>query len=1000
MDYVDCFSSSHGNLSEKLQVSTVYAQIVDDSYLNITIIGYSNVPIVGRSNDSTKLATLFTSIQTLTLTAWTNSSYLCSPLRPPSPLPIINATEDMYCPIAAGPFAFSTSIPWSSSHVLTTQSTEIHAVDPDGNDMLCINIDTTPLGPRSLDSAYGQAAYIFWGTVALAAGYWLVVGIARLVSAWGRGSSRPGPGFWSKVESGGFILASALSGERLATSPALMRFCSPSMRDIIFHTQWCAALAMVAVQWPAFIYPILTQTAWATLSYNVSLTQGANAEFEHWDPLRTAPYSPPGNFADQLADITSPLYIDPTLPNKLFTLPSGTTPGMASFAWTVGLRPQDLFAICVGLFLAICAGIVVLSFIVWLIDWVALLMSGSDSTLPGPKLGAGTRSPAFGIGGGSSKDALDGQEESRSLSGHLAFRPRGPNVKRRWWRSRPDFGSFHGSTLAGNLTRALVLFHFPVTIFSCYQFTVGRSEATMLSVVLAALTFVFICILLPSLLVVRLTRTTTNKLYDETRTLLSLGPLYNHYRHGSQLFASLLFATNLAFGITIGCGQKSGTAQAIIILIIEVVSALVTSVWLPWGQGASMGLISFLFCVARIVIAVLLVILTPTISIGTGAGGWVAYGILIVLALIYLSFALMLVVKLLEAVVRIVGSVGFDRSKHVIDSGLVGACGLLGCCGGRRKKPRSTRRRYRATEVPADAVSEVSSYLPPAGVGKGSTASHHSHSPHSQPASVLRPEHALRPYREDSDDENGYIMGAWQPFPRPGYNSVEEPSPTASAPTTQSASGTSGFSRVGGGRATFDTPYAIATGSTLTFPSARAASVGPASALAAPSFHDDDEWPAPTASVANIARQPQHAHSDLPPGAMPPHTRTKSQTAIVERYTPVQLPAEPSAEEPRRASMDDGDDDASQPKKKHWFNIRKNRRHSDGDALARDGDVPAAITPTPGKSTFVVLRDKTPQSAGNRAEFGQQPAGSTSGSDGSGLRTPMEMPPSSFKVLR
>jgi len=25
------------------------------------------------------------------------------------------------------------------------------------------------------------------------------------------------------------------------------------MRDIVFHSQWCAALAMVAVQWPNFV---------------------------------------------------------------------------------------------------------------------------------------------------------------------------------------------------------------------------------------------------------------------------------------------------------------------------------------------------------------------------------------------------------------------------------------------------------------------------------------------------------------------------------------------------------------------------------------------------------------------------------------------------------------------------------------------------------------------------------------------------------------------------
>ena len=29
------------------------------------------------------------------------------------------------------------------------------------------------------------------------------------------------------------------------------------MRDVIFHTQWCAVLAMVAVEWPQFVcmYP-------------------------------------------------------------------------------------------------------------------------------------------------------------------------------------------------------------------------------------------------------------------------------------------------------------------------------------------------------------------------------------------------------------------------------------------------------------------------------------------------------------------------------------------------------------------------------------------------------------------------------------------------------------------------------------------------------------------------------------------------------------------------
>ena len=188
---------------------------------------------------------------------------------------------------------------------------------------------------------------------------------------------------------------------------------------------------------------------------------------------------------------------------------------------------------------------------------------------------------------------------------------RGINSHRLWWRIRSD--SFHWSVLHGNLVRILVLFHLPVTVFSCYQMTLPRSLIGTGSVALAALSFAIFSLLIPAHLVIRVTFTTTNKLYEETRTLLCLGPLYNHYRHGSQLFASLFFATNIAFGVTIGVGQKSGTAQAIVILVVELASALVTSIWLPWGNGASMGLISFLFCVARIIIAVLLLILTQAV---------------------------------------------------------------------------------------------------------------------------------------------------------------------------------------------------------------------------------------------------------------------------------------------------------------------------------------------------------------------------------------------------
>ena len=349
-------------------------------------------------------------------------------------------------------------------------------------------------------------------------------------------------------------------------------------------------------------------------SQDTTFTHGSDAV--RWNPLSVPTYQPPSNFADQLNDPQSVIFIDATAPNYLFQLPENASFGMESFAYSVGVRPEDLFGICLAIFLAILAATIVLSMAVWTIDYIASLISGGF-TQATPVL-TGSRSPRYSS---ASKDMLDGisqlqtSEENRSSSGHGLFRTtsRFP-FGRPWWKLRSSFVSFHGSILQGNLIRILILFHLPVTIFSCYQMTLGRSRTSLVSIILAAIAFSVLSVLLPIVLIIRLTFTNTTKLYDETWTLLSLGPLYNHYRHGSQLFACLLFATNLAFGVTIGCGQKSGTAQAIIILVVEVISALGTSVWLPWGHGASMGLISFLFCVARIVIAVLLVILTPIVS--------------------------------------------------------------------------------------------------------------------------------------------------------------------------------------------------------------------------------------------------------------------------------------------------------------------------------------------------------------------------------------------------
>jgi hypothetical protein len=117
----------------------------------------------------------------------------------------------------------SSTIPWGNQRALTTLTTRLRAVNPANHEVLCVDVVTTPLAPKP-DSPYGDASIILWGTVGLTVAYWATVGLARIVSAWGRGISRHA-GIWSRAQSAGYIVASAISGERLSSSPALLRYC-------------------------------------------------------------------------------------------------------------------------------------------------------------------------------------------------------------------------------------------------------------------------------------------------------------------------------------------------------------------------------------------------------------------------------------------------------------------------------------------------------------------------------------------------------------------------------------------------------------------------------------------------------------------------------------------------------------------------------------------------------------------------------------------------------
>lgn len=99
-----------------------------------------------------------------------------------------------------------------------------------------MDVNTTPLQHRQLDSAYGLAGIILWSSVALAVAYWTIVALARLTSAWGRRAGWSGRGAWAGVETLGFVIASALSGESFAKTPALLRFGKQKLSSVAKFT--------------------------------------------------------------------------------------------------------------------------------------------------------------------------------------------------------------------------------------------------------------------------------------------------------------------------------------------------------------------------------------------------------------------------------------------------------------------------------------------------------------------------------------------------------------------------------------------------------------------------------------------------------------------------------------------------------------------------------------------------------------------------------------------
>jgi hypothetical protein len=220
----------------------------------------------------------------------------------------------------------------------------------------------------------------------------------------------------------------------------------------------------------------------------------------------------------------------------------------------------------------------------------------------------------------------------------------------------------------------------------------------------------------------------------------------------------------------------------------------------------------------------------------------------------------MLIVKIMEGIVRIARGLSFASSRHSLDSGLFGA---LGCCGGSsRNKKRRRRRTMDGRHSRAYSESTQATLAQQIQAGRPSGVSY------------LKPEQASIPYRESSDDDAGFIMESWSKtdlnLPAGGTRSQSKLALEDNATVNTESAPSSGFARVGGGRAHFDTPYAIIKGKQSLAPGRSEVTPAPLSQFSQP--------PPITPRPSNRSPDPP-----LPQGAARPiHSRTRSQTAVIE----------------------------------------------------------------------------------------------------------------------
>ncbi|KAL1897983.1 putative flavin carrier protein 3 [Sporothrix stenoceras] len=203
--------------------------------------------------------------------------------------------------------------------------------------------------------------------------------------------------------------------------------------------------------------------------------------------------------------------------------------------------------------------------------------------------------------------------------------------------------------LKGVLFRCLLASFPALSVFGLYEFTQADSAAEVVDAVvylvatIAALAYGSYTVIRIASRSIDLHRNPAYILFSDPRTLNKWGPFYVQFRASGYYFAVPVLVHTFLKAVFIGCAQKSGTAQAIGLMVIEA-AALIGAIWLrPW-MDKSTNSFHITICVVNFINAVILLIFSNVFKQPALATGIVGLIFWVLNAAVTLILLLMIII--------------------------------------------------------------------------------------------------------------------------------------------------------------------------------------------------------------------------------------------------------------------------------------------------------------------------------------------------------------------